>query len=194
MSTYIQWSLYGKDAGGNPLSEEKAYELRDALDEEVTEWHGDDPDGELIAQFLTTYNDGYSSVTEIIGNFAKTVPDCMFQLFCHNEDEDWYQQIHFCGDDCEHLDGQIVYDEPQRIIYDRPAPVPKIMVIVQGGSVQSVSSDSIRDADVTIVDLDLSKLDASTDEERTDTLAWISEKLALTQNMNVLYGRRVEEV
>lgn len=118
MSTYIQWSLYGKDAGGNPLSEEKAYALRDALDEEVTEWHGDDPDGELIAQFLTTYNDGYSSITEIIGNFAKTVPDCMFQLHCHNEDEDWYQQIHFRGDDREDLEGHVVYDEPQRIFYD----------------------------------------------------------------------------
>ena len=193
MSTYIQWTLYGKDAGSNPLPKEKAYALRDALNDEVTEWHGDDPDGELIAQFLTTYNDGYSSVTEIIGNFAKTVPNCMFQLFCHNEDEDLYQQIHFCGYDRENLDGQIIYDEPQRIIYDSPAPVPKIMVILQGGSVQGVSSDSIRDADVTIVDLDLSKLDASTDEERTDTLAWISEKLAFTQNMNVLYGRRVEE-
>ena len=118
MSTYIQWSLYGKDAGRNPLSEEKAYSLRDALDEEVAEWHGDDPDGELIAQFLTTYNNGYSSVTEIIGDFAKTAPDCMFQLFCHNEDEDRYQQIHFRGNDREDLEGHIVFDEPQRIFYD----------------------------------------------------------------------------
>lgn len=118
MSMYIQWALYGKDAGGNPLPEEKACELRDALDDEVTEWHGDSPDGECIAQFLTTYNNGYSNVTESISNFAKTVPDCVFLLDCHNEDEDWYQNILFHGNDCEYLEGHIVFDPPQRIFYD----------------------------------------------------------------------------
>jgi len=120
MSTYIQWSLHGKNATGAPISEEKAYDLRNALDDEVTEWHGDAPDGECVAQFLTTYNNGYSNIIDIIGDYAKASPDCMFQLFCHNEDEDWYQQIHFRRDDCEVLDGHIVYDTPQRIFYDAP--------------------------------------------------------------------------
>ena len=118
MSTYIQWTLYGKEESGHPLPEETASELRDVLNDEVTEWHGNDPDGECIAQFLTTSNHGYSNVTEVVSDFAKTVPNCLFQLFCHNEDEDWYQQIHFHGEDREELDGHIVYDEPQRIFYD----------------------------------------------------------------------------
>ena len=120
MSTYIQWSLYGKDTAGKPLPESDADKLRDALDEEVTEWHGENPDGELIGQFLSTYNNGYSSITEIVGNFARTMPGYLFQLACHNEDEDWYQQIHFHGDDREDLDGHVVYDMPQRIFYDTP--------------------------------------------------------------------------
>lgn len=118
MSTYIQWALYGKDDSGHPLPEEKEDELREILDDEVTEWHDNGPDGDCIGQFLTTYNNGYASVTEIVGDFAKTTPDCTFQLFCHNEDEDWYQQIHFHGDDRETLVGHIVYDPPQRIFYD----------------------------------------------------------------------------
>ena len=120
MSTYIQWELYGKDASDNPLPEERAYKLRDALDDEVTEWHGDDPDGECIGQFLSTSNYGYSNVTEIVGEFAKAAPDCIFQLYCHSEDEDWYQQILFHGEDRENLDGHVVYDEAQRIFYDPP--------------------------------------------------------------------------
>ena len=88
MSTYIQWALYGKDDSGHPLPEEKEDELREMLDDEVTEWHDNGPDGECIGQFLTTYNNGYASITEIVGDFAKTTPDCMFQLFCHNEDEE----------------------------------------------------------------------------------------------------------
>ena len=120
MSTYIQWSLHGKDASGVPISKERACSLCSALDDVVTEWHSDSPDGECIAQFLTTYNNGYSNVIEIIGEHAKTSPDYIFQLFCHNEDEDWYQQIHFHGDDREELDGHVVYDQPQRIFYDMP--------------------------------------------------------------------------
>ena len=120
MSTYIQWSLYGKDGNGDSVSEEKAEELRDLLDDEVTEWHDVGPDDECIGQFLTTYNNGYSSITEVVGDFAKAIPNCVFQLFCHNEDEDWYQQIHFLGADRETMDGRIVYDTPQRIFYDTP--------------------------------------------------------------------------
>lgn len=118
MSTYIQWSLYGKNTDGQPLRQAAADQLCAMLDEEVTEWHTRAPDGECIAQFLTTYNNAYSAVTAIVGRFARTVPDCVFQLFCHNEDEDWYQQIHFRRDDCEVLDGHIVYDLPQRIFYE----------------------------------------------------------------------------
>lgn len=194
MSMYIQWALYGKDAGGNPLPEEKGCELRDALDDEVTEWHGDAPVGECIAQFLTTYNDGYSNVTDAIGDYAQGSPDCLFQLFCHNEDEDWYQQIHFHGDDREVLNGHIAYDTPQRIFYDPPSVSPKIMIALQNGSVQGVFADSIRDADVTIIDLDLDKLDSSPDDDHVETLNWINEKLSLCQSMYALYGRAIEEV
>lgn len=118
MSTYIQWSLYGRKSDGQPLQQAAADQLCTMLDEEVTEWHTSVSEDECIAQFLTTYNNAYSSIMEIVVDFARTVPDCVFQLFCHNEDENWYQQIHFCCDDCEVLNGQIVYDSPQRIFYE----------------------------------------------------------------------------
>lgn len=194
MSTYIQWVLYGKDTSGKPLSEEKADELCEMLEEEVTEWYCCEPDDECIGQFLSTYNNGYSNVTEIIGDFARTVPDFIFLLECHNEDEDWYQHILFHGDDCEELNGHVMYDAPQRIFYDPPAASTKIMIALQNGSVQGVFADSIRDADVTIIDLDLDKLDSSPDDDHEETLNWINEKLSLCQNMDALYGHAIEEV
>lgn len=194
MSMYIQWALYGKDPNGDSISEEKAEELRDLLDDEVTEWHDNGPDDECIGQFLTTYNNGYSSVTEIVSDFAKATPDCKFYLECHNEDEDWYKHILFHGDDCEELNGHVTYDAPQRIFYDSPAAPPKIMIVLQNGSVQGAFADSIREADVTIIDLDLDKLDSSPDDDHEETLRWINEKLLLCRTMNALYGCAIGEV
>ena len=191
MGMYIQWALYGKYAGGNPLPERKGCELRNALDDVVTEWHGEAPDGECIGQFLTTSNNGYSNVIDVIGDYAQRNPDCLFQLFCHNEDEDWYHQIHFHSDDHELLEGHVDYDPPQRIFYDTAVSTHQIMIVLQGGSVQGVFSDMLNAADVTIVDLDPDKLNTEPEDERNDTLRWINEKLIQSGSMSTLYGKKI---
>ena len=77
----------------------------------------------------------------------------------------------------------ISYEKPQRIMYDDPAPAPKVMIVSQSGAVQGVFADSIESADVTLVDLDLDKLDAAADDERIDTMAWINDQLTHSKSM-----------
>lgn len=192
--THIQWNLYAKHESGYLLCEETACEIIDALEEYVTEWHSNAPDRDHICSFLTTWNNGYSDITDAIAEYARCAPAILFRLECHNEDEDWKQCIHFHGDDREVLDGILQYENPQRILYDGPEPKPQLMIISQGGSVQGVFSDSIQTADVVIVDTDLSKQDAAAEDKRIDTAAWINEKLILSSSMNCLYGHVCEEV
>lgn len=193
MPTHIQWNLYAKHESGYLLCKETACEIINALEEYVTEWHTDAPDGDHICTFLTAWNNGYSDITNAIAEYARRAPAILFRLECHNEDNDFYQHIHFHGDDHEELDATIQYENPQRILYDAPTQKPRIMIISQGGSVQGVFSDSIQTADVVIVDTDLSKLDAASEDERIDTVAWIHEKLALSSSMNCLYGNASKE-
>lgn len=187
MSTYIQWALYGKDTGGNPLPKETAHKLRDALDNEVTEWHGENPDGECIGQFLTTSNNGYASVTEIVGIFSKTVPDCMFCLECFDEDDFCYKNILFHGNDREEIDGHVIYDMPQRVFY-APPKQPELIIVLNGGSVSGVFAESDANMNVTIVDRDFTKLEGLSAEEVCDTAAWIEEKLCRCKNIRTIYG------
>ena len=194
MPTHIQWSLFARHESGYLLCEETACEIIDALEEYVTDWHTDTPVGDHICSFLTTWKNGYASITDAIAEYARRAPAILFRLECHNEDEDWYQHILFHGNEREALDGFISYEKPQRIMYDDPAPAPKVMIVSQSGAVQGVFADSIESADVTLVDLDLDKLDAAADDERIDTMAWINDQLTHSKSMNCLYGSVIRRV
>lgn len=188
MSYRTQWNLYGRDASAKPLPRETTDRICKALEEEADEWHGDYDSDELICAFMTDYSSGYRTVTELLCEHAQAFPDAVFMLDCHNTDEDWYQHILFHGKDKEELDGYIAYEAPRNIHYEVPAPLPRFVVVLNGGSVQGVFTNGGENADVVIVDRDESKLEGCDEDERRETREWIRKQLEQCMGMKALYG------
>ncbi len=186
MSYFTQWELYGKDAHGQPIAFSSAETLRSQLEKFSDEWHTDGNGGELICAFMTDYRSAYQKVVEAVAEFSQSLPDSTFLLDYNNTDSDFHQHVHIRNGEREELDGYIAYEPPKMIPYDSSSK-PRLFIVLEAGSVQGVFADGL-DAEVTIVDRDLHKLEGCAPGEARAAAVWVEEKLRECRNMKALYG------
>lgn len=192
MSRYCCYELRGWDKTGMCLSAEVKDEILDMLNEIGTEDYGSEvPDGDpLINCFTTERQSAAGEVHHALIAFATNHPGLLLELEFICQEENTHCRIRYLNDQQEFVKVASLFPPFSQLTlpHERHSGYGHIVIVLHAGTVQAVYALSDKPEDVTIVDLDESKLDGYDADDRESTLAWIHEWLDKLQPLTPLYG------